>query len=491
MTAASDLVPMPARPDDLLRVNGFYPFEEAGKRLLFVVENAAFIEADEIGWALSALVSVSPRAKRSALFAELTTRWSEAEAKEAIETFEQLEILVPADRPRAPADMVALAPAAPLSSLVLHVAHDCNLRCGYCYADFGRYGDKFGMMTEEMALEHVDHFFDQLAERQSVYLTFFGGEPLMNMPVVYAAHARAKARAEKEGRKIAYGITTNATLLTPEVVEFLHRERFTTTVSIDGPPDINDRLRPVEGGGGSYEKIMERVRATGIDAVARVTLTKKATDIARIVRHLIEAGFKEVGVSPVAAGDHRFDLGKEELAKVLEGMRALADDFVAWAKQGKIFPFSNLRTVLEQIAAGDPRPLPCGAATALAAADNKGDLYACHRLVGNETFKIGNVKTGVDSQRRLSLLEDMHPRGRAPCQACWARYLCGGGCHHIAWLQSEKTPAPWTLSDDFCDFLRSWYRLGLHTYARVAEEAPEMLGRLRGQRAACSQPSGL
>jgi hypothetical protein len=118
MTAASDLVPMPARPDDLLRVNGFYPFEEAGKRLLFVVENAAFIEADEIGWALSALVSVSPRAKRSALFAELTTRWSEAEAKEAIETFEQLEILVPADRPRAPADMVALAPAAPLSSLV-------------------------------------------------------------------------------------------------------------------------------------------------------------------------------------------------------------------------------------------------------------------------------------------------------------------------------------------------------------------------------------
>lgn len=178
-------------------------------------------------------------------------------------------------------------------------------------------------------------------------------------------------------------------------------------------------------GGGSYEKIMERVRATGIDAVARVTLTKKATDIARIVRHLIEAGFKEVGVSPVAAGDHRFDLGKEELAKVLEGMRALADDFVAGPSRARSSPSPTCARCSSRsppVTLG--RQAPCGAATALAAADNKGDLYACHRLVGNETFKIGNVKTGVDSHRRLSLLEDMHPRGRAPCQACWARYLC-------------------------------------------------------------------
>lgn len=491
MSAVGDLIPMPAPPRDLFRVNGFYPFEEGQKRLLFVVENAAFVEADPASWALAALLKDTPRVRRSELEAQLLAQFSAPEVAEALEAFARLEILVPADRPRAPADMVRLEPAAPLSSLVLHVAHDCNLRCGYCYADYGRYGDDFGMMTEDVALAHVDRFFDQLGERNGVYVTFFGGEPLMNMPVVYAAHARAKARAAAAGKQIAFGITTNATLLTPEIVAFFHQERFTVTVSIDGPPDVNDRLRPIEGGGGSYEKIMERVRGTGVDCVARVTLTKRATDIARIVRHLVAAGFKEVGVSPVAAGDPRFDLGPTELAKVLDGMRALADEFVDWAKQGKIFPFSNLRTVLEQIGAGDPRPLPCGAATALAAADNKGDLYACHRLVGNDRFKIGSLAGGIDGEKRNALLHDFHPRGRAPCQSCWARYLCGGGCHHIAWLQSEKGPAPWQLSADFCDFLRGWYRLGLYTYARIADEAPEMLGRLRGTRAACSQPSGL
>jgi uncharacterized protein len=172
-------------------------------------------------------------------------------------------------------------------------------------------------------------------------------------------------------------------------------------------------------------------------------------------------------------------------------MRALSDDLVSGAKEGRLFPFSNLRQLVSQIAAGEPRALPCGAGTALVAADNKGDLYACHRLVGQDSFKIGSLEAGVDGPRRFQLLTEMHPRGRTPCRSCWARYLCGGGCHHIAWLHSEKAPAPWTIADGFCDFLRGWYRIGLHTYARLADEAPEALLRMRGGRTACSQPLGM
>lgn len=490
MSAAPDLVPMPARPEEILRVAGFFPFEEAGRRLIFVVENAAFVEADEASWVLAQRLAGAARVVRSELRAELKDRFGEAGAEAALHAFTQLEILVPADRPRMPADQVRIPPS--LSSLVLHVAHDCNLRCGYCYADFGRYGAAFGMMTEEMAIEHVDRFFDQLGDsKRGVHLTFFGGEPLMNMPVVFAAHRRAKERAEREGRSIAYGLTTNGTLLTPELARFFRDEGFTVTVSIDGPPDVNDRLRPLEGGGGSYETIMSCVSSSGVDAVARVTLTKRCTDVPRIVRHLIQAGFREVGVSPVASGNARFDLDREDLDHVLLGMRELADDFVAWARAGKVLPFSNLRGLLEQIGAGEPRALPCGAGTALAAADNKGEWYACHRLVGDARFKIGGLAGGLDSERRLALLGEMHPRSRAPCQSCWARYLCGGGCHHIAYLASDRGEAPWQISDALCDFLRGWYRLGLTTYARLAEEAPEILGRLKGGRAACSQPAGL
>lgn len=486
----AELVPMPASPADLFRVNKFYPFEESGKRLMLVVENAAFAELDEPSWVLASLAMGKDRVQKSAILAAMTAQFGEAIARETMLGFEQLEVFVPYDRPRMLADAQQM-PMQPLSSIVLHVSHDCNLRCGYCYADFGRYGSDPGIMTEAMAIEHCEHFFNQLGGSKSLHVTFFGGEPLMNMPVVYAAHAYVKERAEREGRKVSFGLTTNGTLLTDELVAFFVREKFTITVSIDGPPDVNDRLRPLQEGGGSYERIMERVRATGLRAIARVTLTHRGTDVARIVRHLVEAGFREVGVSPVATGNSKFDLSDKDLEKVLAGMRVLCDDFVEWAKKGKVFPYSNVKGLLEQISAGDPRAIPCGAGTKLMAADNKGDLYACHRLVGEEQFKLGNVKDGIDKKERFELLSDMHPRGRAPCNDCWARYLCGGGCHHIAWLHTQKGEAPWQMADGFCDFLRGWYRLGLYTYARMLEEAPDVLAKLRGEKQACGQASGL
>jgi uncharacterized protein len=480
---AAELIPMPAAPKDLLRVNRFFPFEEGGRRFLFVVETAAFCEADEASWRMAEAIAGLDRVKKSEL---------SSFGEETIHGFEQLEILEPFERSRQQLDLQPIE-AEPLTTLVLHVSHDCNMRCGYCYADYGRYGGDFGTMDPELAIAHAEKFFDQLGASRKVQVTFFGGEPLMNMPVVYAAHAYTKERAEKEGRKISYGLTTNGTLLTRELAEFFERERFSITVSIDGPPDVNDRLRPLQDGKPSYERIIEGVKASGLKPHARVTLTRKCLDVARIVRHLVEAGFVEVGVSPVATGDARFDLDAKDLQVLLRGLRALCDDFVEYAKQGKLFPFSNVRTVLEQIAAGDVRPVPCGAATKLVAADNKGDLYACHRLVGQEQFKVGHVSTGVDAERRFDLLHAIHPRTREPCQTCWARYLCGGGCHHIAWLHSDMKASPWMIGDFFCDFLREWYRLGLYTYARMSEEAPEVLARLAGpgrSRSACNQPQG-
>lgn len=485
---STELVPMPAPPKDIFRVARFHPFEEGDKKLLFVVENAAFCEVDEASWTLARTVHGKDRVRRQELLEALA---DDPEAEQTLLGFEQLEILVPFERPHVTHDHEPI-PMTPLSSLVLHVSHDCNMRCGYCYADYGRYGTDFGYMTPEQAVAHTKAFFDQLGDSRGVHVTFFGGEPLMNMPVVYAAHEYAKARAIKEGRKVAFGLTTNGTLLTKELVQFFERERFAVTVSIDGPPDVNDRLRPIQDGTKSYDVIVSRVAESGLKASARVTLTKKCLEVARIVRHLIEVGFAEVGVSPVATGLDRFDLTGEDLQVVLGELRGLSDDFVAWAKQGKVMPFTNLRTLVEQIAAGDPRPVPCGAGTRLVAADNKGDLYACHRLVGQEAFKVGTLSDGVDGERRFTLLQSMHPRDRAPCQSCWARYLCGGGCHHIAWLHSDKKVAPWAISEGFCDFLRGWYRLGLYTYARLLEEAPEVVAIMARKKTAtaCSQPQG-
>ncbi|MBI4815442.1 MAG: radical SAM protein [Deltaproteobacteria bacterium] len=479
--------PLPVR--DRLTIRPFHAFEEGGRKLLFVVENAAFVEADEASFMLAELLTGRDVTSRSALLSELTQRCSAADAEAAVLGLEQLEILVPKEIPRSPpAPDLHLTP---LASLVLHVAHDCNLRCGYCYADFGRYGQSFGLMREDLAIAHVAKFFDQLGSTEKIHLTFFGGEPLMNVPVVSAAHSYAKSRAATEGRKISFGLTTNGTLLTKELADWFAREEITITVSIDGPPDVNDRLRVMSDGQGSYSEIVSRVRESGVRAIARVTLTHQSTDVARIVRHLVEAGFVEVGVSPVATGRKRFDLDGEDLKLVLKGFRELAEDFVSWAEKGRLFPFSNVKKLMEQIAAGQPRPTPCGAGTALVAADDKGDWYACHRLVGQEAFRIGNASLGTDGPRRFGLVQRLDPRGREPCGTCWARYLCGGGCHHIAWLHAGEGEAPWAIGEFFCDFLRDWYKLGLSTYADLVERAPGLLVHLRGSRTACSQPSGL
>lgn len=488
---SAELVAMPARPDDLFRVERFYPFEEGGRRLVFVVDSAAFAELDAPSWALAKKVAGEGRVRRSVMTEALTESFGEAEAAETWEAFEQLQILVPSDRPSVPRTPKSL-PQDPVSSLVLHVSHDCNMRCGYCYADYGRYGGDAGYMNPALAVEHTAKFFDQLGDTRSVSVTFFGGEPLMNLDVVFAAHAYAKQRAAQEGRRIGFALTTNGTLLTRELVEFFEAERFSMTVSIDGPPDVNDRLRPIQDGAKSYDVIMAKIAESGLKANARVTLTRKCLDVARIVRHLIAAGFREVGVSPVATGQERFDLQGDDLKRLLAEMRLLADDFVEAAKRGEVMPFSNLRTVLEQIAIGDPRPVPCGAGTKLVAADNKGDLYACHRLVGQEAFRMGHVSEGIDPKLRQQILEGMNPGTRAPCEQCWARYLCGGGCHHIAWLHTSQGAAPWTIGDDFCDFLRGWYRLGLHTYARIVDEAPDIVPRLRGTSVGtgCNQTQG-
>jgi uncharacterized protein len=490
VNAVNQLIPMPVNPKDVLRINPFFPFEEEGRKLLFVVNNAAFAEMDESSWWLANQLAGQEKVLRHELIAQLSEAFGDKEAEDTFLAFEQLEVLSPFSQPSNIPDRVPAA-IEPLQSLVLHVAHDCNLRCGYCYADYGRYGDDPGMMTEEMAIEHLAQFFDQLQDRRKIHVTMFGGEPLMNLPVVFAAHKYAKERAEREGRKISFSLTTNGTLLTDDLVKFFKEEDYTITVSIDGPPDINNRLRPLQSGGGSYDAIMDKVRGTGIDAIARVTLTCRSLQMHRIVHHLAEAGFREVGVSPVATGSARFDISSEQLPVLLDEMRMLSNDFVEWAKKGKIFPFSNIRMLVDQIAAGQPRKMPCGAGTALAAVDNKGDWYACHRLVGEEQFAIGNLENGIDSEKRFDLLNDMHPRSRTSCETCWARYLCGGGCHHIAWLHSDKGEAPWMISDVFCDFLRSWYRIGLHTYARMVEEAPEMLGMVPRSKPACSQPMGL
>jgi len=380
----------------------------------------------------------------------------------------RLRLLVPPDQRGDPGPLRDRpGPSESIRNLVLHVAHNCNLACTYCYADHGLYKGRATLMEPGQARNYVDWLFEQSGEHNNLGITFFGGEPLLNMPVVRDAADYARKVAAEHGKTIRFSMTTNGTLITPEAVDFLEEIDCQVTVSLDAIGKKNDRLRPFHSGKGSYDMIMERIvpllerRA----ASARVTVTRQNLDVVHTVETLLAAGFTEVGCSPVDAKDAAYDLRGEDYEVLLRGFGELTDRFVSEALAGRMFGFSNIKNLLKAIHDGQNKEYPCGAGLQMVAGAPNGDMSLCHRFVGEDDYVLGNVQQGgIDRTKRLQVLSDIRLDQRSDCGSCWARYICSGGCHHVNFL-FEGSPQQTYLTH--CDYLRAWYMLGLQTYASL------------------------
>lgn len=388
---------------------------------------------------------------------------------------------IPAELPEEPPPGLGM-----MGSLTLHVAHACNMKCGYCYADFGLYGGPSGMMSQERAQEYIDGLFASCGDNPDLSIQFFGGEPLLNYPVIQWATEYAIAKGKEHGKRMKFGMTTNALLLDREKAEFLSRRGFTLTVSIDGPKDTNDRIRPTNSGAGTYDRIVSKVPLLRMfpRSAARVTVTRKDLDVERIVTHLVDAGFSEVGVSNVTTANPEWALQEEDYAVLLAGFRRLTERFVDDAMQGRLFPFSNIRNLLTQIHEGTARTHPCGAGIRLFAGTPEGGLYLCHRFAGQEDFRLGDAETGIDTKKQESMLRALDVRKKLECETCWLRTLCAGGCHHVSHEQAGDACG---VDPVMCPWLREWFHTGFETYVRLSQDAPEFLSRILGERSDCFQ----
>lgn len=363
-----------------------------------------------------------------------------------------------------------------VANLVLHVAHTCNLGCGYCYAEQGLYKGRAELMTEARAREYVDWLFDQAdPQAQKIALTFFGGEPLLNMPVVRAAAEHAMARSRAVGKPIRFGMTTNGTLVTEEIAEFLAAIGCTVTVSLDGVGEVNDRLRPFHSGKGSYDQIMSRIRPL-LDrrmAVARVTVTRKNLDVVHTVEQLLAEGFEEVGCSPVDAKNPAFDLSGADYDVLLGHFRVLTRRYIDSAVKGQRYGFSNIANVVKAVHGGHNKDYPCGAGVQMVAGAPNGEMSLCHRFVGEKDYVLGRVQDGgLDQERRRDMLRVIHLDERTDCSSCWARYICSGGCHHVNFLFGGHPSKTFT---HHCDWLRAWYKCGVEAYAEILERNPSFI----------------
>jgi uncharacterized protein len=267
---------------------------------------------------------------------------------------------------------------------------------------------------------------------------------------------------------MTFSITTNGTLLTEADADFFEAHGFAVTVSLDGPRATHDALRPYKSGAGSFERILRNLepllaRQRRMQVSARVTVTPANLALRRTLDEFIAVGFHSVGFSPMlSAPSGQGEMQAVHLEAMLDGMIECGREYERRTQAGQRYPFANMANAMREIGRGTHRPYPCGAGAGYLGVAADGALAACHRFVGDDVAAMGSLADGVDVSRQADWLADRHVHRQAPCQACWARYLCGGGCHHEVIRRGR--PA--------CDYIRGWLHYCLGAYLRLTSEAP-------------------
>jgi uncharacterized protein len=356
----------------------------------------------------------------------------------------------------------------PLRSLSLAIAQKCNLGCTYCYAQQGEFGGGAKAMSAEMALRAVDLLLRDAEAGTRVNLAFLGGEPLANRTGLRAATEYATQLATAAGVDVRFSITTNGTLLTPEDGDFFERHGFAVTISLDGIGDAHDRQRPFKNGAPSFGKIIARVepllaQQRRMQVSARVTVTPSNLDLVGTLEGLITLGFHSVGFSPMLSSPTKSgEMDEGSLEVMLARMIDCGKRFEARLIAGVRYPFLNMVTALRELHAGTHRPYPCGAGAGYLGVSADGGLYACHRFVDDSHASMGSVDGAIDSERRNAWLAQRHVHRQEPCRQCWARYLCGGGCHHE--VIHRGRPA--------CGYIRGWLHYCMQAYVHLRASVP-------------------
>lgn len=332
-----------------------------------------------------------------------------------------------------------------VKAICLHVAHDCNLRCEYCFAGTGAFGGTRGLMDFETGKKGIDFVLEASGHRGHCEVDFFGGEPLLNFSVVKELVHYGREAAAKKGQTIKFTLTTNAVLLTEEVQSFLEEEDISVVLSLDGRPEIHDRMRPYANGRGSYDKVIPAIQkfvakrppgspyAVGTYYYVRGTYTHFNLDFDRDVIHMLDLGIKQISLEPVVAkpeDPYAFQAG--DYSAISESYDRLGEEIVKRRAQGQDFNFFHFNTAFDQGPCLPKRLSGCGAGHEYVAISPEGDLYPCHQFVGQEEYKMGSFNStepGHLNQELIEAFRSAHVYAKSSCRECWARFSCSGGCH--------------------------------------------------------------
>jgi uncharacterized protein len=406
-----------------------------GKDILFNVESMLFYEVTPLVKDLVSLLSSDGSADP---VRSLEGRFPKSGIKAAFSYLEKEGFVK--DGPWRPPERPVLRKRWGIRHLELMVTHGCNLACRYCYGSRGAehwkgapylYGSRSKGMPFETAKKGVDFLFAESGPQKELSVIFFGGEPLLEMDLIRRIVPYIRDREAAEGKKVRLSLSSNGLLLDEQTVAFLIENRIGCQVSIDGPGEVQDRNRCFPDGGGSYDEVLTGIRrliAARPGPPARATVARGRVNLVEVVEHLFALGFGSVHAEPAIGNSGETDITAEEVAEIKKQHEALALFLVENVRKNRYVNYANLvRFIRQTRVVRDRLAHHCGAGRTYFALSQDGSFYPCHRFVGMDGFRMGDIEAGFDGtlrKRILGLTVDRRPL----CRDCWARYLCGGGC---------------------------------------------------------------
>ncbi len=412
-----------------------HQFKNNGYNIVLDVHSGAVHVVDDLVYDLLELVGEAFEGECPEQVLNTLSKYDSDEVKEAFAELCALKkdgILFSEDDYEKFADMMV---SAPLKAMCLHVSHDCNLRCKYCFAEQGVYGGCAEVMSEEVAKAAIDFLIAHSGTRHNLELDFFGGEPLMNFDVVKKTVEYARSLEAKHNKRFRFTMTTNGMLLTDEISEYLNKEMHNVVLSLDGRKEINDAMRPNAAGHGSYDRIVPKyqhfveMRGDG-DYYVRGTFTRNNLDFAEDVLHMASLGFDQISVEPVVSDPNLpFSIDETDLDTVFAEYDRLAAYILEKKKQGSCFNFFHFMIDLEQGPCAIKRLRGCGCGNEYAAVEPQGGVYPCHQFVGKPEWKMGDVLTGDYNTDMKADFAKATVYAKEDCRNCWAKFYCSGGCN--------------------------------------------------------------
>ncbi|MFV0503718.1 MAG: thioether cross-link-forming SCIFF peptide maturase [Lachnospirales bacterium] len=360
-----------------------------------------------------------------------------------------------------------------IKALCIHIAHDCNLKCKYCFAEEGEYHGSRSFMTFEVGKKAIDFLVENSSNRINLEIDFFGGEPLMNFDVVKSLVEYGRSIEKDKNKKFRFTLTTNGVLLNDEIIEYANKHMHNVVLSLDGRKEINDNMRITLNNKSSYDVIVPKFQHLANSRnqnnyYVRGTFTKNNLDFSKDVLHMADLGFKQISVEPVVAPqDADYAISKEDLSKIFTEYENLAFEMLKRKEENKEFNFFHFMIDLTGGPCAIKRMVGCGAGSEYLAVTPEGNLFPCHQFVGDDEFKIGTVEDGIVNFTKRKDFENCNVYTKKECDNCWAKFYCSGGCAANAYANHKDILATYEVGCEMqkkrieCAIMLKCYEEGL------------------------------